>query len=75
MAPEVMAQLMKLSARERVDLALALWESLDEPDREAALALTPEEAEEFGRRLAEHHADPASAIPWHDVRKKFVGNQ
>ena len=53
------------------DLALALWESLEEPDREAALALTAEQAAEFDRRLAEHRADPTSAIPWEEVRKKF----
>jgi putative addiction module component (TIGR02574 family) len=70
-----MAELLKLSPSERVDLALALWESLDEPDREAALALTPDQATEFERRLAEHRADPGSAIPWEDVRKKFVGKQ
>ena len=75
MAPEVMAELLKLSPSERVDLALALWESLDESDREAALALTPEQAAEFDRRLTEHRADPGSAIPWDEVRKKFVGNQ
>ncbi len=75
MAPEVMAELLKLSPSERVDLALALWESLDEPDREAVLALSPEQAAEFDRRLAEHRATPTSAIPWEEVRKKFLGNQ
>jgi putative addiction module component (TIGR02574 family) len=71
MAPEVMVQLLKLSPSERVDLALALWESLADPDREAALALTPEQAEEFDRRVAEHRIDPSTAIPWEEVRKKF----
>jgi len=75
MAPEMMVELLKLSPSERVDLALALWESLDDPDREAALALTPEQAAEFDRRLAEHRADPRTAIPWEEVRKKFSGNQ
>ena len=75
MAPEVMAELLRLSAHERVDLALALWESLEEADREAALALTPEQSAEFDRRLAEHRADPGTAIPWEKVRKKFIGGQ
>lgn len=60
MAPEVMAELLKLPASERMDLALALWESLDEAHREAALELTPEQAAEFDRRLAEHDADPST---------------
>ena len=75
MSPEVMAALLKLSANERVDLALALWESLDEGDQEAALDLTPEQAAAFDRRLAEHDADPSTAIPWEDVRKKLSGGR
>jgi putative addiction module component (TIGR02574 family) len=73
MAPEVIAELMRLPARQRVDLALALWESLEEADREAALELTAEQAAEFDRRLVEHRTDPSTAIPWDEVRKKFIG--
>ena len=75
MAPEVIAELLKLPASDRVDLALALWESLAEADRETALELTPEQAAEFDRRLAEHLADPSTAIPWEDVRRKFTSEQ
>jgi putative addiction module component (TIGR02574 family) len=75
MAPDVMDALLKLPESERVDLALALWASLEEGSREAAFELTPEQAAEFDRRLAEHRADPSSAIPWEEVRKKFVGGR
>ena len=75
MAPEVKAALLRLPASERVDLALALWESLDEADRETALDLTAEQAAEFDRRLADHGADPSTAIPWEEVRKKFIGGR
>ena len=75
MAPEVIAALLKLPASERVDLALALWESLDEADREAALGLSSEQAAELDRCLAEHDADPSTAIPWEEVRKKFSGGR
>jgi putative addiction module component (TIGR02574 family) len=75
MAPEVIAELLKLPAGERADLALALWESLDETEREKALELTPEQAEEFDRRLEEHRADPSTAIPWEEVRRKFTGEK
>jgi putative addiction module component (TIGR02574 family) len=72
MAPETLNALLQLPAKERVDLAMALWESLDEAQREAEFALTPEQAEELDRRLAEHLADPGSAIPWDEVRRKIT---
>ncbi len=75
MAPEVMEALLKLPSQERADLAMALWESLDEADREASVDLTPEQAAELDRRFAEHLADPSTGIPWEEVRKKFVGGQ
>ncbi len=75
MAPEVMEALLKLPSQERADLAMALWESLDEADREASVDLTPEQAAELDRRFAEHLADPSTGIPWEEVRKKFVGRQ
>ena len=75
MAPEVMEALLKLPSSERADLAMALWESLDEADREASVDLTPELAAELDQRLAEHLADPSTGIPWEQVRKKFVGGQ
>jgi len=75
MAPDVMEVLLKLPSHERADLAMALWESLDEVDREAAVDLTPEMAAELDRRFADHLADPSSGIPWEEVRKKFVGGR
>ena len=75
MAPEVMEALLRLPSSERADLALALWESLDEVDREASVDLTPELVAELDRRFAEHLADPSTGIPWEEVRKKFVGGQ
>ena len=75
MAPEVMEALLKLPSNQRADLAMALWESLDEADREASVDLTPELAAELDRRLAEHLADPSTGISWEEVRKKFVGGR
>jgi putative addiction module component (TIGR02574 family) len=75
MAPDVVEALLKLPSNERADLALALWDSLNEPDREASVDLTPEVAAELDRRLAEHQADPSTAIPWEEVRKKFSGGR
>lgn len=73
MLPNTLAELLKLSARERVEIAMALWESLTDVEREAELALTPEQEAELDRRLAEHIANPGSAIPWDEVRRKLAG--
>jgi putative addiction module component (TIGR02574 family) len=73
MLPNTLAELLKLSARERVEIAMALWESLTDTEREAELALTPEQEAELDRRLAEHIANPGSAIPWDEVRRKLAG--
>jgi putative addiction module component (TIGR02574 family) len=68
-----LAELLKLSARERAEIAVALLESLTDDEREAELALTPEQETELDRRLAEHIANPGSAIPWDEVRRKLTG--
>lgn len=73
MLPNTLAELLKLSARERAEIAMALWESLTDDEREAELALTPEQEAELDRRLAEHIANPGSAIPWDEVRRKLAG--
>lgn len=66
--------LLKLPAAERFEIAMALWESLEDRDREDAFAMTPELEAELDRRWAEHVADPGSAIPWEEVRKELRGN-
>lgn len=69
MAPNTLSELLKLSAADRAELAMALWASLDDAARDAELALTPEQAAELDRRFAEHEADPGSARPWAEVEK------
>lgn len=73
MMTNTLSELLKLPSRERAELAMALWESLSDSEREAELALTPEQAAELDRRLAEHLANPGSAIPWEEVRRKLLG--
>ena len=73
MQPHTLAELLKLPASERVEIAMALWESLTGVEREAELALTPEQEAELDRRVAEHIANPGSAIPWDEVRRKLAG--
>jgi len=63
--------LLKLSAANRAELAMALWESLSDEQRDAAGELSDEQKAELDRRWAEHIADPKSAIPWNEVRRKL----
>ena len=58
----------------RIEFALALWESLEDAEREAEFALTPEQETELDRRLADHALNPTTAIPWEEVRRKLVGD-
>ena len=74
MSPSL-ADLLKLPAGERAELAMALWESLSEAEREAGLDLTSAEAAEFDRRWADHVQRPESAIQWDDVRRKLTDRE
>jgi putative addiction module component (TIGR02574 family) len=68
-----LAELLKLPAGDRAELAMALWESLTETEREGELGLTDEQRAELDRRWAEHVENPGSAIPWSEVRRKLLG--
>lgn len=72
MLANTLAVLLKLPASQRIELAMALWDSLTDEEREAELVLTPEQEAELDRRLAEHLANPDSAIPWEEVRRKLA---
>jgi putative addiction module component (TIGR02574 family) len=63
--------LLKLPARDRARLAMALWESLGDAEREAELRLTAKQRAELDRRLADHASDPGSAVSWDNVRRKL----
>jgi putative addiction module component (TIGR02574 family) len=73
MLSNTLAELLILPASQRVEIAMALWESLTEADRAAELALTPEQEAELDRRLAEYVANPGSAISSDEVRRKLAG--
>jgi putative addiction module component (TIGR02574 family) len=63
-----LAHLLMLPADERAELAMALWDSLTDGERDAELELSADQRAELDRRWAEHVANPRSAIPWEDVR-------
>ena len=68
-----LTELLELPASDRADLAMALWDSLTDVEREAELEMTDEQRAELDRRWAEHVANPDSAVPWADVRAKLLG--
>jgi putative addiction module component (TIGR02574 family) len=68
-----LSELLKLPAADRAELAMALWESLSDVQRDADLVLTDEQRVELDRRWAEHVANPTSAVSWADVRAKLLG--
>jgi putative addiction module component (TIGR02574 family) len=68
-----LSELLKLRAHDRAEIAMALWESLSDTERESALELTQEQRAELDRRWAEHLRDPGSAVPWSEVRRKLLG--
>lgn len=69
MSTSSLSELLKLSEAERIQLAQDLWDSI--PPASEALPLTEEQLRELERRLAEHRADPSSAIPWEEVRPRL----
>jgi putative addiction module component (TIGR02574 family) len=74
MSPSL-SELLKLPAGERAELAMALWESLSNAEREAELELTSEDAAELDRRWSDHVQRPESSIPWDEVRRKLLDRE
>jgi putative addiction module component (TIGR02574 family) len=69
MSPATLSELLKLSEAERIQLAQDLWESI--PPTSDALSPTEAQIEEWERRIAEHRADPSSAISWEEARARL----
>lgn len=72
MQSSILAQLLQVPPGDRADLAMALWESLSDDEREVELALSPEQRAELDRRWADHEKRPDNEIPWSDVRRKLL---
>ena len=75
MSSNMLSQLLKLPAGKRAELAMALWDSLTDAEREGELPLTAEQEAELDRRWAEHLENPGSAVPWSEVRRKLLGRK
>jgi putative addiction module component (TIGR02574 family) len=68
---KTMEELLKLPPGDRIDLAMALWDSLSDAEYDAEFPLTDAQRAKLRRRVAEHDADPSTAIPWDVVRQRL----
>lgn len=73
MSDAALSELLTLPPSARADLAIALWESLSDDERETALSTDQAFLEELDRRWAEHLANPESAVPWESLLRKLRG--
>jgi putative addiction module component (TIGR02574 family) len=66
-----MSDLLQLPQNERLALAIALWDSLDEEAREGAMPPDSALCAELDRRWTAHLANPGAAVPWDEVRSQL----
>lgn len=71
MASAPMSDLLQLPQNERLALAIALWDSLDDQAREGALSVDPDVCAELDQRWASHLANPDAALAWDQVRRQL----
>lgn len=71
----VTTEYMKLSVSERIQLVEDIWDSIAAEAPDDAFGLSQAQKAELHRRVAEHQADPSSAVPWEQVRAKLFSDQ
>jgi putative addiction module component (TIGR02574 family) len=71
MAFAPMSDLLQLPQNERLALAIALWDSLEDQAREGALSVDSALCAELDRRWASHRDNPEAAVPWDAVRSQL----
>ena len=71
MALAPMSDLLQLPQNERLALAIALWDSLDDQAREGALSVDADVCSELDQRWASHLANPDAALAWDEVRSQL----
>ena len=65
---------LKLSLSERIQLVEDIWDSIA-ADASNTVELSQAQMDELHRRVAEHRADPATAVPWEQVRAKLFSRK
>jgi putative addiction module component (TIGR02574 family) len=67
MNTDLLAEALKLSPSERLQLIEALWDTLSEED----IPVTPEERALLDARLADLEANPDDQSPWSEVKARL----
>jgi putative addiction module component (TIGR02574 family) len=69
MGSTTLTDLLALPATERLELAMGLWQSLDNAEQEEALAVSPALITELEGRWGRHQQHPDEAVSWELVRQ------
>jgi putative addiction module component (TIGR02574 family) len=64
-----MEAIRKLSVSERLALLEEIWESIS--DDPTSVPVSEAQLAEARRRLAEHDADPTTAVPWDEAEERL----
>lgn len=67
MNADLLAEVLKLSPSERLELIAAVWDTLSEDD----LPVTPEDRALLDERLADLENDPHAHSPWSEVKARL----
>jgi putative addiction module component (TIGR02574 family) len=68
-ATEILKAAQALPLKERIKLAQDLWDNVTEQGYDPEL--TPEQAAELDRRLADFEKNPHAGIPWEEVKARL----
>lgn len=74
MPTPTVTEYMKLSVSERIQLVEDIWDSIA-AEASNTVMLSQAQKTELQHRVAAHHADPSTAIPWEQVRAKLFPDQ
>jgi putative addiction module component (TIGR02574 family) len=69
MGATTLKELLALPGPERVELAMALWQSLDSGEQDQALHIDSALSAELEQRWAKHQQHPEEAVSWDVVRQ------
>lgn len=70
----ISTEYLKLSVSERIQLVEDIWDSIAAEASET-IELSQAQKDELHRRVAEHRADPSTAIPWEQVRSRLFSGK
>lgn len=72
--PAISTEYLKLSVSERIQLVEDIWDSIVAEASET-IELSQAQKNELHRRVAEHRADPSTAVPWEQVKARLFSGK